>query len=92
MSSEETPPPQEDGIHGCGCSCETPVQPDSTTQRHRPTTWDTESLEAFNEYNKYMLESLKNNFERVMALARRVAAVEQERALYCWCSHGVRRW
>ena len=67
-------------MHGCACSCEaTGSQPDSTTQR--PAVWDAEAIDALGHYHRYMLESLKDNFDKVMTLARQAVAVEQEKAL-----------
>ena len=92
MSSEKTPPPEVGEVHGCGCSCGAPdPRPDSTTQRQHPAVWDAEAIDALGHYHRYMLESLKDNFDKVMTLARRAAAVEQEKTLYCKSTQAGRR-
>ena len=80
MSSGKTPPPEGGHVIGCDCSCEIPSsQPDSTT--HRPDVWDAEAIEALGHYHDYILESLKDNFNKVMTLACQAAVVEQENSL-----------
>ena len=67
-------------MHGCGCSCgATGSQPDSTTQQ--PAVWDAEAIDTLGHYHRYMMESLKDNFDKVMTWARQAAAVEQEKTL-----------
>ena len=86
MSSEKTPPPEVGEVNECGYSCGAPgIRPDSTTQSQRPATWDAESIEALGHYQRYMLEALKDNFNKVMDLARLAAAVEQVEPQCCKC-------
>ena len=92
MSSKKTTPPQEDGGRGSGCHCMqqaglVPTQPDSSTQQRPNTSWDKETLEVFKAYNRYVLESLQDNFDRVMAIAQQVTAAEHERDVHVRCSH-----
>ena len=99
MSSKKQTHPQEDGGRVNVCRCVQQVGlvadplPDSSTQhsggtQQRPTrSLDLESLEAFKAYNRYMLESLQVNFDRVFAIAQQVTAEEHERDIHRRCSH-----
>ena len=100
MSSKKTTPPQEDGGRGSGYRCmqqavlvppqpdsSTQQRPDSSTQQHPNTSWDKETLEVFQAYNQYVLESLQDNFDRVMVIAQQVTAAEHERYVRDRYSH-----
>ena len=91
MLSKKTPPPQHGG-RGDGCRCRqqaelVPAQPDSSTQQCPSTSWDKEKLDVFKAYNRYVLESLQDNFDLVMAIAEQVTAAEHERDIHQRCSH-----
>ena len=87
MSSEQTPRLQE-GAEGLKQQAElTLAHPDSTTQQHPSQSWDKETLEVLRAYNRYVMESLQDNFDRVMAIAQQVTAAEHERHIHDRCTH-----
>ena len=42
---------------------------------------------VFKAYNTYVLESLQDNFDRVIAIAQQVTAAEHECDIHNRCSH-----
>ena len=87
MQQAELVPAHPDSGTQQGPDSSTQQRPDSSTQQRPNTPLDKETLEVFQAYNRYVLESLQDNFDRVMAIAQQVTAAEHERDVHVRCSH-----